>query len=133
MERRDFPNGDNEDGCETAANLITLVHPVHLLWNYGIFALKPIFISRQEDVNLGLPLAETNEKWTIVDRPDDITMAYSCKGLTKEVKEIGEGLILLQYSSHHSDVSLPYLSRRYAECCCRWANTVQMKKAEGFE
>jgi len=40
-----FPNGDNEDGCETAANLIALEYSAQMLWNRGAFALKPISLS----------------------------------------------------------------------------------------
>jgi hypothetical protein len=44
-----FPHG-NENGSESAINLISLNHTCHVLWNAGAFALKPILVSADQKV-----------------------------------------------------------------------------------
>lgn len=43
-----FPNGTEENGLESAQNMITLSSDAHKLWNHGAFALKPISVSEDK-------------------------------------------------------------------------------------
>jgi hypothetical protein len=77
-----FPNSQNPDvGVERCFNLISLSPPAHDMWNRGVFALKPLKLSRDRKKLTVQFFWKVPGNYKIKSRIDLLTEPASSEGL----------------------------------------------------